>query len=560
MITPSDTQKYVRDHVSLSLLLVAPAGCGKTETLAMRIAGLIDRRDVTVPRRVLATTFTNRAKDNLRSRLDDHINSSRLRDHVTVSNFHGLAARIIRAHGNVAGIDPNIVLPENDWVGEQLQKLGVKFQAKDAVTDILRDTKQQPLTDDQVAGALDAHGNQTAIALEKQRIAEKRATYDDLLRYAELILASEAVADLYRNHFGAVVVDEYQDLTPQQLRVLNRIGEGRITFAGDLAQGIYGFAGASPSEIDAAVRAAADEVVEFNESHRSSPAVLDLVNSLNPITGGQDLQCADPTSWPDGGIAALVTYPTADAEAASITRLARFILKRAPHHRVGIISRIKGRLRFIDTAIAATDLPLHRWEDGVLDTDTAKLVRSLLRRLDTVDLAAKGDKLTYLRDLAAFDRVEEPDTRKALADALSWVLDRFNEGLAPTQIAARIQVGDQTTLLNAPGVHLLSGHVGKGQQFDWVVVVGAEDGNVPFFLAKAPAEKLEEARILSVMLSRARHGAVVTYSRNVPKVTGEPWDRDLSPLWTPLATSRALTGEAISAWLNGADWDAISRR
>ena len=239
MITPSDTQKRVRDHASLALLLVAPAGWGKTETLAMRIARLIDRHDVSVPRRVLVTTFTNRSKDNLRSRLRDHISAARLRDHVTVSNFHGLAARIIRAHGNVIGIDPTVELPENDWVGEQLHQLGVQYKAKDAAMDILRTTKQQALSDDQVAVALDAHGDQTAIALEKKRIAENRATYDDLLRYAELILANDAVADLYRNHFGAVIVDEYQDLTPQQLRVLTRIGEGRITFAGDLAQGIY---------------------------------------------------------------------------------------------------------------------------------------------------------------------------------------------------------------------------------------------------------------------------------------------------------------------------------
>ena len=106
MITPTDKQRRVRDHESLALLLVAPAGCGKTETLAMRIAGLIDGHHVRTPRRVLATTFTNRAKDNLRSRLNDHIAPARMRDHVTVSNFHGLAARIIRAHGNVIGIDP----------------------------------------------------------------------------------------------------------------------------------------------------------------------------------------------------------------------------------------------------------------------------------------------------------------------------------------------------------------------------------------------------------------------------------------------------------------------
>lgn len=560
MITPSETQERVRDHQSLALLLVAPAGCGKTETLAMRIAGLIDGRHVRAPRQVLATTFTNRAKDNLRSRLSDYIPAARLRDHVTVSNFHGLAARIIRAHGNVIGIDPTIELPENDWVGDQLRQLGVQYEAKDAVLDILRTTKQRALGDEQVAAALQAHGNQTAIALEKKRIAENRATYDDLLRYAELIVANDAVADLYRNHFGAVVVDEYQDLTPQQLRVLTRIGQGRITFAGDLAQGIYGFAGASPAEIDAAVRAIADDIIEFNESHRSSPAVLDIVNSLNAVTGGQDLQCADPESWPNGGVAALATFSTADTEAASITRLVQRILDRAPNHRIGVISRVKSRLRFIDPAIEATGLPLHRWEDGILDTDTAKLVRALLRRIDTVELETVDDKLTHLRELAAFDRVEDSDTRKALADALGWVLDRLNEALTPAQVAARIRIGDQTTLLNASGVHLLSGHVGKGQQFEWVVVVGAEDGNIPFLLAKSEAEKLEEARVLSVMLSRARHGTFVTYTRNVPTIAGAPRDRDQSPLWAWLKTSDALIGSAIKQWLDDADWDAIAER
>lgn len=560
MITPSDTQKRVRDHESLALLLVAPAGCGKTETLALRIAGLIEHRRVQMPRRVLATTFTNRAKDNLRSRLSDHISAVRLRDYVTVSNFHGLAARIIRAHGNVVGIDPTIELPEGDWVGEQLRELGVQYAAKDAVVDVLRVTKQQALTDDHVTAALASHGNQTAIALEAKRLAENRATYDDLLRYAELILANDTVAALYRNHFGAVVVDEYQDLTPQQLRVLSKIGEGRTTFAGDVAQGIYGFAGASPAEIDKTVRGVVVEIIEFNESHRSSPAVLDLVNSLNPITGGQDLQCADPASWPNGGIAALATFSTAAAEAAAIARLSTRILGQAAHHRVGVISRVKSRLRFIDAAVEATGLPLHRWEDGVLDTDTAKLVRALLRHLDTVELATATDKLTYLRDHAAFDRIEEPDTRKALAEALGWVLDRLNEGLAPAQVAERIQVGDQTTLLNAAGVHLLSGHVGKGQQFDWVMVIGAEDGNIPFLAARSAAEQLEEARVLSVMLSRARHGAFVTYSKNVPTMAGSPRARDVSPLWASLETSSALCGSAIKEWLDNAPWPSIANR
>jgi DNA helicase-2/ATP-dependent DNA helicase PcrA len=409
--------------------------------------------------------------------------------------------------------------------------MGLANNAKDDVLDILRTTKQQALTDDQVAAALNAYGNQISIDLERKRIAEGLATYDDLLRYAELILANEAVANLYRNHFGVVVVDEYQDLTPQQLHVVTRIGQERITFAGDLAQGIYGFAGATPVAIDAVVRAAVAEVIDLNESHRSSPAVLDLVCSLNHITGGQDLQCADPSSWPNGGLSALATFRNTESESAALTRLARRILAQAPNHRIGIISRVKSRLRLVESAIEASGLPFYRWEDGILDSDTAKLVRSLLRRVDTPAMATATDKLAHLRDLAGFDRVEEPDTRKALADALGWVLDRLNEGLAPPQIAARIRVGDATTLLNAPGVHLLSGHVGKGQQFDWVVVVGAEDGNIPFFLAKSDAERVEETCILSVMLSRARHGVLVTYTQSVPTIAGTPRDRDLSPLW-----------------------------
>src|SRR4051812_36676024 len=95
---------------------------------------------------------------------------------------------------------------------------------RDRIVEIFRDIKQRGLTDAQVAAELNARGNRWATRIEVERLAANRATYDDLLRYAELILANDAVAQLYRNHFGAVIVDEYQDLTPQQLRVLQSFG------------------------------------------------------------------------------------------------------------------------------------------------------------------------------------------------------------------------------------------------------------------------------------------------------------------------------------------------
>ena len=160
------------------------------------------------------------------------------RHHVTVANFHGLATRIIRAHGSVIGLDPDMEMPDSDWVTERCFELGAGWGGKDVVTDIFRSLKQRPLTEAQVDAELAALGNSLAIQIEQERLAANRATYDDLLRYAELILHNDAVASLYRSHFGAIVVDEYQDLTPQQLRVIQRLSGKNVTFAGDLAQGI----------------------------------------------------------------------------------------------------------------------------------------------------------------------------------------------------------------------------------------------------------------------------------------------------------------------------------
>lgn len=561
MKTPSAAQLQVRDHQSLSLLVVAPAGCGKTEALAMRVAGLLESGRIVPPQRVLAVTFTNRAKDNIHDRLREHLSYGTLRDHVTVSNFHGLASRIIRAHANVIGLDPDIITPDSDWVRERCHEhLGLRWDPIFEVERVLRVTKQEAIDDAAVGSALAISGNEIAARIEKQRLIENRATYDDLLRYAELILANDVVAGLYKNHFGAVIVDEYQDLTDQQFRVLNLLADGNATFAGDLAQGIYSFTGANPTAIHARITATCDDIIEFNESHRSSPAVLSMVNAMNSLTGGTDLECALPGSWPSAGLAGRIIFSTAEDEAAWITKVSRAILARAPGHRIGVMTRVKSRLRFIDEHLGGSDLDVHRWEDGYLDTETAGIVRALLRRIDVSDLAAATDRLAYIRAQVDWTKVEEPDTRRSLMDALTWVLERLDEGLTTADIGSRIKVGDQTTLLNAPGVHLLSGHVGKGQQFDWALVVGAEEGNIPFFKAESEAELTEEARILGVMISRARHGVVLTAANSVRTLSGNPRDRPLSQFWSELDAAAPMGQSDLVGWLKAAPWEQIAAR
>jgi DNA helicase-2/ATP-dependent DNA helicase PcrA len=560
-IEPSTSQLQIRDSEQMGMLVVAPAGCGKSEALALRVQGMLRRGVASGPRRILVATFSNRAKDNIRERLRSHLTAVEMRDQVTVINFHGLSARLYRAHAAAIGLDPGWTLPEGDWVREQCQRSGLSFAQCAAVDKVLQRIKQEAVDDTEVLRLIAADGNLDALKIEELRVREKQLTYDDLPRAAEMILARNEVADLYRTHFAGVVIDEFQDLTPQQLRIINQIGAGRTTYAGDLAQGIYGFTGAKPEEVYAKIAAEVAEVVELTESHRSSPAVLAAVNALVPLTKGTVLTCAAPHTWPSGGMAAKVAHKTADSEAAWVVKLAKAVLSRAANQRIGIISRIGSRRRFLDTAFAAeAGLEVHRWDDGVLDTATARRVKAVLASMDARAVLAADDSIEFLREFSEFHQIQDPADRVALADALSWVLELLTQGLPPVGISKRIRVGDNSTLLTKAGVHLLSGHAGKGQQFDWVVVVGLEEGNIPFFEARSNEALLEEARVLSVMMSRARHGVVLTHAAEVPALNGRIFSKEPSRFLTERLTAVLGDAAGLVQWFEAASWDEIATR
>ncbi len=114
---------------------------------------------------------------------------------------------------------------------------------------------------------------------------------------------------------------------------------------------------AAPDEINQQVRAECSRVIDFAESHRSSPAVLRMVNTLAPLTSGTTLTAADPNSWPAGGLAAQTVFNTPDDEADWVLKFSEFVLSRAPNHRIGIIARTAGRRRFVDELLGARHVP-----------------------------------------------------------------------------------------------------------------------------------------------------------------------------------------------------------
>jgi len=563
-ITPKQAQ--VRDHQGLSLLIIAPAGCGKTETLALRVKGLLSKQVVKAPQRILVATFTKRARDNMHDRLSHYLTPREMREAVTVCNFHGLFARIIQAHSNVIGLDPKrLTMPEHDWVGERCRALKLKGLTNDVKSDI-SSAKRRALNDEQVLAELQGSGNQYAFMIEEQRQAESRLTYDDLPRLAELILANDEVAALYQRHFGAIIVDEFQDLTPQQLRVVQRIGYKKTTYAGDLAQGIYAFAGAQPEYIKKELEIECSETIEFAESFRSSPAVLTAVNSLNSLTGGQVLTAAAPDSWPSGGLAAYRQFDHTQKEATYIKNLCSWILSegRASKQRIGVSSRTKYRRRFIDAAITGSGLPYCIWDDGVLDKSVAQKIRSMLRGISLSEFHSADNQLAFLRQAVSFDNEQDPDERTALSNALNWCFDLLDKNVGPDTIQKRIQIGDNESLITRSGVHLLTGHAGKGQQFDWMVVVGLEEDYLPSYQAIQAGDNSammdEEARTLAVMLSRARHGVLVTSSDVVPDDFNPKRVKRPSRFLINLLPEIMINPQQIREWLANVDWETIATK
>lgn len=503
----SDEQAAAARSEAQHAMIIAPPGCGKTEVLAHRADHLV--QFLGPNQRLLALTFTNRAKANLQERLRNVLGYARTRRFVTVRNFHGHATQVVLAHGRTIGLDlDSLQLPKSSTLHRALEATGVEWDTRSAAEAMLGEVKRAPLSDEEVLAAL-AHrrpdpGAGLAQRVEQDRQSTNQVHYEDLLRHAQRLLRIPAVGHLYRCHFGAVLVDEFQDLSLQQLDMARLSCAERQTYAGDPLQGIFSWAGAAPEEVEREIRLLCSEPILLRESYRSSPSVLATVNSMSKSLGaGAELVSAHPERWTGGGCSAALVVRNCADEAHVVAALSRTILARDSAASIGVISRAAWRRQDIDRALAAeSDFTVRRWDLALEDPRVVALIRQ------TVSSLPRGATLEAAHD-AVLDVLDPSDV-----DTLEQIDDAFlalGQTQASTARAAlrsiRVSAPKQAV---GPGVHLLNAHTGKGQQFDWVFVVGLEEGHLPGKKSSHGRALVEEKRVLLVMLSRARHGLVVT--------------------------------------------------
>ncbi|NUU33081.1 ATP-dependent helicase [Arthrobacter sp. C9C5] len=538
-MTGADDQQQVSASSS-NVLVIAPPGCGKTEHLAARAESLVS--EILPHQKILALTFSNRAKQNLSDRISAKMGRDQFRKYVTVRNFHGHAAEIVRSHGTTLGIPTSFDMPTKRTLPVALAEHARDGDDPKVANALLSNSKRAAISDEEVMQLLVQAGDQLAQRVEAGRIDAGQIHYDDLLRHAQRLLQNPVLSNLYKQHYGAVLVDEFQDLSVQQLEIALNSCDSRRIFVGDPLQGIYSWAGAQPTQVENHLRELCGEPLQMSTSYRSSPAVLNVLNVASSILGAANLTAANPAAWRDGGAAAALTFDTGTGEAAYVHAASSAIMKRDPEATIGVIVRGGWRRKPIDAHfLSTTGVDFLRWDLALEDPRIVELLQRAVGSLPT-DTPLEGVRV------AAENLVDphDPDTLGMIRDAMDDLEESCEDMETLRSIVSNLQVRDPHAPIQS-GVHLLNAHTGKGQQFDWVFIPGLEDFHIPSGQAKTPSEKAEEERVLLVMLSRARHGIIVSRANQLISKAGRPYPTRQSQWWESIAESCAMSKAELKA-------------
>jgi DNA helicase II / ATP-dependent DNA helicase PcrA len=358
-------------HVNGPLLILAGAGSGKTRVITHRIAHLIGAHGV-APWQVLALTFTNKAAEEMRGRVEKLLGASS--QEIWVSTFHAACARMLRRDVEHLGRYTRsfVILDTADQSGlikECLRELNISPDryAPQAISGRISRLKNQLITAEQFAAGAQNFGFEEQVRrvyqLYQKKLVEQNALdFDDLLmQMVRLLEEVPEVLRFYRQKFRYILVDEYQDTNHAQYRIIRLMASEHrnLCVVGDDDQSIYGWRGADISNILSFERDYPDcAVVKLEENYRSTQSILKaagVVIDKNVARKGKRL-------WTQREAGEKLTY----VEAADETQEASFICQMMRRMRLSagwdfrdmaIFYRTNAQSRAIEDALRVEGIP-----------------------------------------------------------------------------------------------------------------------------------------------------------------------------------------------------------
>ncbi|WP_199843258.1 ATP-dependent DNA helicase UvrD2 [Streptomyces formicae] len=530
-------QREVATALHGPVCVLAGAGTGKTRAITHRIAYGV-RAGILQPASVLAVTFTARAAGEMRGRLRQLGASG-----VQARTFHSAALRQLQFFWPkaVGGSLPRIVDRKIKLVADAAAACRIRLdrnELRDLTSEIEWSKVTQTVPADYAAAAAKSGRD---VPRDPAEISQLYAAYEDLKRdravidFEDVLLLTVGIlqdrhdiAEQIRSQYQHFVVDEYQDVSPLQQRLLELwLGErDSLCVVGDASQTIYSFTGATPDHLlNFRTRHPGATVVKLVRDYRSTPQVVHLANGLLSQARGRaaDHRLELISQRDPGAEPVYVEYADEPAEAEGAARRIRALLADGvPASEIAVLFRTNSQSEIYEQALADAGVPyqlrgaerfFERTEvreagaalrgaarfggnDALLDdvVDLPSQVRAVLSTKGWTNQppAGSGAARDRWESLAALVRLAEDFARAkpeaTLADLVAELDERANAQHAPT----------------VEGVTLASLHAAKGLEWDAVFLVGLAEGMMPITYAKTDEQIEEERRLLYVGVTRAR--------------------------------------------------------
>ncbi|GAA2400988.1 ATP-dependent DNA helicase UvrD2 [Streptomyces glaucosporus] len=530
-------QREVATALHGPVCVLAGAGTGKTRAITHRIAYGV-RAGVYQPASVLAVTFTNRAAGEMRGRLRQLGAGG-----VQARTFHSAALRQLQFFWPkaVGGELPRLLERKVQLVAEAAARCRVRLdrnELRDVTAEIEWAKVTQTVPEDYPAAVAKSVREAPRDPAEISRIyglyeqlKRERAAIDfeDVLLLTVGILEERPdIADTVRRQYQHFVVDEYQDVSPLQQRLLELwLGErNSICVVGDASQTIYSFTGATPDHLlNFRARHPDATVVKLVRDYRSTPQVVHLANGLLAQARGRAAEHRlELVSQREAGPEPVYTeYADEPAEAEGVAHRIRELMDAGvPASEIAVLYRVNAQSEVYEQALADAAVPYQlRGAERFFERPEVR----------EAGLALRGAARAGGNDTLLADAVGLPSQVRAVLGGTGWsseppagsgaVRERWESlaalvRLAEEFAAARPQatladfvaeLDERANAQHAPtveGVTLASLHAAKGLEWDAVFLVGLTDGTVPITHARTDEQIEEERRLLYVGVTRAR--------------------------------------------------------
>ncbi len=533
-----EEQRAAVDAPRGPVCVLAGAGTGKTRTITRRIARLVHTGHV-APGQVLAVTFTTRAAGEMRTRLRDLGVGG-----VQARTFHSAALRQLRYFWPrvVGGALWPLLEHKVRLVGQAAQRAGAATGADD-----LRDfageiewAKAGLVTAEDYPAAVAAARRDTPApaaqvaaiytGYEELKNRSRVLDFDDLLLHTAAALEEQpAVAQEFQDRYRCFVVDEYQDVTPLQQRVLDAWLGSRddLTVVGDANQTIYSFTGAAPRFLLGFSTRFPDAVtVRLHRDYRSTPQVVSLANRVISAARGRPagVRLQLEGQQPPGPEPSFDEYDDEPAEAAAVAdAIAELRAQGVPAAEIAVLYRVNAQSQAYEQALDARGIPF-QVRGGERFFQRAE-VRAAIRALRVSAAAGRPGELGAVvgEVLAGHGLTAEPpdgsaarsrwESLRALAE-LATDLTRSTPDADLGRLVAELDArADAAHPPAVQGVTLASLHSAKGLEWDAVFLVGLVEGTLPIQYADGDQVALEEERrLLYVGVTRARRWLALSWA------------------------------------------------